>query len=334
MMPRKMKADAPTSSSAIVRKHLICGAGGSRAILGSAGAIYACDMAGIKEWETLGGVSGGSIPTVLLAGGYTPAQLLKYAVELDFSSLVVRHATPLMTVVAFLLKDRFEYTRPRQGVLSSDKLGSFINEKVPVWPKNYWTMAVVGRTQIVFTADGVYQYLRNGHRRVLSNKPADLGIAVRATCAVPGIIDAVPWDGRYLFDGALSWDGQCPIDLVARHFGATHNEIIGCDVGEEPSRWEPLVKRFWALACGGHCISPAKPADFKGTGVLMMQPAVESVRSLQFTLTVEQKWLAVQSGFCEAVDELEAAGILTGDKLKDARLICKDVNALRKLAAQ
>jgi len=328
-MTPETKAVTP---GAVRDRHLVCGAGGSRAILGSAGAILACDMAGVKDWKTLGGVSGGSVPTVLLAAGYSPAELLRYSIDLDFSALVTRHATPLMTVIAFLLKDRFEYTRPKQGVLSSEKLGHWIDEKIPTWPKNYWTMAVVGRTQILFTADGVYQYLRNGHRRVLSDKPAPVGLAIRATCAVPGIIDAVPWNGRHLFDGALSWDGQCPIALPIKHFGANPADMMACDVGEEPSRFSSLVKRFWMVACGGHCVGPDSPPNFAAQGTLMFKPAVTSVRSLQFTLTTEQKWEAVHSGFIEAVNGLSGAGLLVGTKLDEARAIAANIELLKAVA--
>jgi predicted acylesterase/phospholipase RssA len=298
-------------------------------------------LAGLNDWETIGGVSGGSIPTAFAAAGLEPAELMQLAVDIDFSSLVPRHATPLTTIIAFLLRDRFAYTRPRKGVLSSENLGRFMDERISKvlgadqpWPKNYWTMAVVARTQVLFTADGVYQYLRSGQRRLLSDKPAPLGLAIRASCAVPGIIDSVPYNGRHLFDGALSWDGDCPVGIPVRHFEASPDEVIGLDVGEEEHRFAGLARSFWSLLCGNHCIGPESPIHDVPEGVLMMEPHIYSVRSLQFTLTQEQKWQAVHAGFREAVIELSREGLLPAEKRKEALLICADINRLKAMGTQ
>ena len=325
------QAVAPTPLAAS-RKHLVCGAGGSRAILANAGALAAFEIAGITEFETLGGISGGSIPPVLKAAGLSCAELLRFAIDVDFSSLVPRHATPISTIIAFLLKDRFEYTRPKKGVLSSDKLGAFIDKKVPVWPKNFWTMAVVAKTQILFTADGVYQYLSNGQKRVISDTPAPVGLAIRASCAVPGIIDSVPYKGRHLFDGALSWDGQCPVGIVTRHFGGQPQDIIACDVGSEKGRFEKFKEKLWMMLCGGHCVEHRGPKSIIPKAVTMLKPNVWSVRSLQFHLTLDQKWQAVMSGFQEAVIELANAGLIEGERLDKALAVCADIKKLQAMA--
>lgn len=340
-----VNAVAPALLAAGSKWNHVGGAGGSRAILGNIGQMVAyINFAEITEFNTIGGVSGGSIPTAIYAGlcenpayadrkKITP-ELLKLGIELDFSALVPRHATPLMTVLAFLLRDRFEYTRPKKGVLSSEKLGEFIDSRVSTWPKNYWTMGVVARTQILFTADGVYQYLRNGQRRLLSDQPAPLGIAVRASCAVPGIIDAAPWRGRHLFDGALSWDGQCPVGAVMRHYRVAPQDILACDVGDEDGNFfAPLGRLVWSMLCGGHCVDHNGPKTVIPDGVLMMKPNIWSVRSLQFNLTAENKWQAVMSGFQEAVIELRRAGLLKGEKLFEALAVCSDMAKLKALAA-
>jgi predicted acylesterase/phospholipase RssA len=333
-MTPESKAVAPTSLISATGKHLVCGAGGSRAILASAGAVMAARFAGITEWQTIGGISGGSIPAVALAAGIDPREIMQLTVDVDFSSLVPRHATPLSTVLAFILKDRFEYTRPKKGVLGSENLGKFIDSLVPVWPKGFWTMAVVARTQIVFTDHGIFQYLKNGQRRVLSDKPAPVGIAIRATCAIPGIIDAVEWNNRLLHDGALSWDGACPVGVPQRHFNAKPEDIIGCDVGDEANRWQQFTHFFWTLLCGGHCVEPKGPKTPVHPKITMINAKVWSVRSLQFTPTVEQKWQAVHSGFQEAVTQLSKAGHLTGAKLQEALDICADLNKLKALSAR
>ncbi len=294
----------------------------------------ACKIAGVTEWQTMGGISGGSIPAVALASGIDPRDIMQLTVDVDFSSLVPRHATPIATVIAFILRDRFEYTRPKKGVLGSENLGRFIDSLVPTWPKNFWTMAVVAKTQILFTEHGVFQNLSNGQRRVLSMEPAPVGIAIRATCAVPGIIDAVPYLGRHLVDGALSQDGQCPVGIPERYFGAAAKDIIACDVGDEQSRFAPLVRLFWSLLCGGHCVDHVGPKALISQDVMLIRPKAESVRSLQFKLSTEAKWQAVHSGFQEATVHLSRHGLLTGDKLLYALELCADINALKALSAK
>lgn len=355
-MSRQEITVAPTFRAPGSDANHVGGAGGSRAILANIGQFAAyINYAGITEFNTIGGVSGGSIPTAIYAGLcerpefadrklITPL-LLRLGIELDFSSLVPRHATPIMTVLAFLLKDRFEYTRPKKGVLSSEGLGLFIDQWMANkpgaayvdpdesrWPKNYWTMAVVARTQILFAPDGVWQYLRNGQRRLLSEKLPPVGLAVRASCAVPGIIDAAPYNGRHLFDGALSWDGVCPVGVVMRHFKVPSQNIIACDVGDEQNALAPVGRLLWSLLCGGHCVDHAGPKTVIPDGVIMMRPNIWSVRSLQFNLNREMKWQAVMSGFQEAVIELRRNGLLTGDRLYEALAVCADINKLKALA--
>lgn len=330
----KAVAPTPTLEATTTKPHLVCGAGGSRAILASAGAIMATRFAGITEWQTIGGISGGSIPAVALAAGIDPRELMQLTVDVNFSSLVPRHATPLSTVLAFILKDRFEYTRPKKGVLSSENLGKFIDSLVPEWPKGFWTMAVVARTQILFTDHGVFQILKNGQRRVLSDTPAPVGLAIRATCAIPGIIDAVEYKRRLLHDGALSWDGQCPVGIPLREFRAAPKDIIACDVGEEKSRWAPIFRTFWSLLCGNHCVDSASPQNAFPPQTTLIRPRIWSVRSLQFSPSAEQKWQAVHSGFQEAVVQLAEAGYLKGDKLKEALALCGDLNAFKALSVR
>jgi predicted acylesterase/phospholipase RssA len=318
------------------------GAGGSRAILADAGALMLLYLAGIEIGDGIG-ISGGSIPIFALKAGVHPLKLGELAVGVDFQSLVPRHATPLHIFIAFLLRDRFEYTRPKKGVFGSENLGVYVRDLsrqlglveadgTPIWPKGFKTMSVVARTQIICDENRVIQALRNGQVRVLSDKPMPIDIAIRATCAVPGIIDAVPWNGRYLFDGALTWDGQCPVVLPIRHWDAKAEDIIGCDVGDEQHRFAGAFRWFWSLVCGGHCVDHEGPKTPVPDEVIMIRPNVWSVRSLQFNLTTEQKWQAVLSGFQEAAIQLARVGLLTGDAKKRAFSICMDIEKLKNLA--
>jgi predicted acylesterase/phospholipase RssA len=304
-------------------------------------------LAGITEFDTIGGISGGSLPALLLASGFEAEQLINEAVNIDFSQLVPAHATKMAIFVALLLRDRFEYTRPKKGVLGSEPLGHYVNMKAaqgpamqllgpdgkPLkWPPKFWTMGVVARTQFIFTADGVYQYLKNGQFRKISDEPAPIDIAIRGSCAVPGIIDPAFWLGRAIFDGALSWDGQCPVGVPMRHFNANPADIIACDVGDEHHKFAAAFRWFWSILCGGHCVDHEGPKTPIPPEVLMMEANVWSVRSLQFKLSMDQKWQAVMSGFQEGVIKLSRAGLLTGDRRKLAFDICMDIDKLRALA--
>jgi predicted acylesterase/phospholipase RssA len=315
--------------------HLVCGSGGSRAILGCGGAVLACQLAGLNKFKTIGGISGGSVPAALYASGFDAKDLLKLAVQIDFSSLLTRRENPISILLAFFLQERFVRTRPRKGVMSSENLGYFIDSKVPSWPKNFWTMAVAGKTQVLFTADGVYQYLVDGTCRKLSDEPPPVGLAVRATCAVPGIIDPVEYKGLTLFDGALSWDGQCPVGLVKRHFGAHPETIIGCDVGDQETLYSRFSEWFWALFCGGDCVGKMiNTHAFGQQGVVMIHPKVDRFRSLQFALEIEQKWSGVMSGLNQGVAQLSEAGLFPSpEELTVAQAIATDLERLKEYAA-
>lgn len=339
MLPNLLATTAlnhPLIARGVGKRHLLCGSGGSRAILGSAGFILACEIAELTEWLTIGGISGGSIPTLLKAQGVPGKKLVRLGIGIDFTDLVTKHANPISILLAFLMKDRFEQTRPRQGVMNSEKLGEFVDSLGTVWPKNYWTMAVVGRTQIIFTADGVYQFAADGSHRQISDKPAPLGLAIRASCAVPGIIDAPYFLGKYLFDGALSWDGACPSGVLIRNFGATPESIVACDVSdpaENKTFWNRWKLWFWRMLCGKRCVVPVVRPTLGTERVLTIRPPQATFGALQFKLTEEQKWEAVHQGFVAAVRELEQAGLLTGAKLEDAHYLAADVERLKTYCA-
>lgn len=333
MLPNLMATTRFPLKRGAGKRDLLCGSGGSRAILGSAGFILACDIAGLEDWGTIGGISGGSIPTVFKAQGMPSRELVRLGISIDFTDLVTRHANPISILLAFLLKDRFEQTRPRQGVMSSEKLGEFIDKLVPVWPQNYWTMAVVGQTQIVFTADGVWQFLSDGSWRQLSDKPAPLGLAIRASCAVPGIIDAPYFLGKYLFDGALSWDGACPAGVLIRDFGSSPENIFACDVSDpveqKKGSWASWKIWFWRMLCGKRCVLPPVRPTAGVERVFTVRPPAATFGALQFKLTEQQKWEAVHQGFVAAVRELESAGHLTGARLEEANKLGASVESLK-----
>jgi hypothetical protein len=325
--------DASILAQASGDLHLVCGSGGSRAILQGSGSILACHLAGLNNWRTLGGASGGSIPTLMLAGGVHPIKIVRHTIETDFSSLLARHGSLAQILIAYFMKDRYEKTRPRKGVFGSDPVGQFVETLVPTWPANYWTVATHRDNQWLFTADGVFEYSRNGKLRVISTTPAPVGVAIRSTCAVPGIIDAVSWNGNYLFDGALGLDGRCPVRVPKRHYSARPESIVAVDVGEDNNRQSRAIRLAWKVLCGGNCVPQSdKDSAVGAEGVVLIRPAPVEFRSLQFSLNADQKWQAVMSGFLGAISTLETAGLLTGPALEKALSIARGYHEIELTA--
>ncbi len=327
-MSDKNNNGAPTQTHPDL--HLVCGSGGSRAILASAGVILACDHAGIKKWKSMGGVSGGSVPTALLAAGLTPQECVRQAIDVDFSSLLTRHGNILQILIAYFMQRRFEKTRPRKGVFSSEKVGAFIESiSGGKWPERYWTLAVTADdSQYVFTDSAVYEITKDGAFKTLANKPGPLGAAVRASCAVPGIIDAVKIDGIWLHDGALGPEGRCPVGVPVRIYGAKRSQTVAMDVGDDTSKQSQRILKIWRILCGNECVPPDQPNLTEEGGLIVVTPTITNFRSLQFTLTGDQKWQAVMSGYMGAVPELEKAGLLTGKALDDAKAIIVEFNQI------
>ncbi len=316
--------------------HLLISSGGSRAILAGAGTILACDHAGIKNWKSIGGISGGSLPTALYSAGHDAKASVKIALDVDFSSLLTRRGSILKILFAYLMQSRYEKTRPKKGVLSSEKVGTYVEEQAAKagtfgWPTLYWTQAGVEDGVLVYTSTGIHHIKRSGSYRLLMSEPGPLGIAIRGSCAVPGIIDAVPVqigkDHFWLHDGVLSPEGRTPVSVPERFFGAKPNQIIVCDVGESDGSRETKKTKsmiFWRWFCGKLCIPEfyPEPLDEKD-GYIICEPTVTNFKSLQFTLTRDQKWQAVMSGYMGAASALERAKLLSGPALA----ACKQIEA-------
>ena len=319
-----------------VEKHLVCGGGGSRAALGSTGVILACHFAGLKDWDSLGGASGGSIPTLLLAAGVHPIIVARKIIETDFTSLFARHASPLRILLTYFLKDTYyRIVRPQSGLMSSEKLGEFLESNISRWPENYWTIAAAGSSQLIFNSAGVFEYTPDGECHVLSTEPAPVGLAVRASCAIPGVFDSIPFMDRHLCDGALSIDGRTPVGAVKRHLSVMPEEIVGVDFGENPERrwWITRIvwDLIWRILCGKHCPDEGMiPHDSQG--IVLVKPDGMRIEFLQFALSHDQKWHTIMCGFRAAISSLDDARLLQGERLKTAREILKAFDEFDKTA--
>lgn len=324
-----MKAQPNRSKSGGFSAHYVISAGGSRAILAGCGSIFASQLAGV-DWNSIGGVSGGSIPAILLAAGFSPAQLLKYALELDFREKCVATAGKLKTLLAVLLKEYHEHPQNRTGfgVMETDKLAEFIDELVPVWPEKFWTMAVDGTSQIVFKKDGIFRYDIDGTCTKLSDNPGKPGFAIQATCAIPGITKAPKLDGVHLYDGAYTHHGICPVGVPIERWGADPKTVIGVCVGEDMMDGiAGYLRRFWKWIWR---IQPDNSWGPHAAGAIEIHPHIDHIHALRFDLSADEKWLAVLEGFAETVEAYAANGILKGEQLKTARAVLAALPDLSK----
>jgi hypothetical protein len=299
-------------------RHLVFGSGGTRAFLNGAGSMFACHLAGVDNWASIGGVSGGSIPALLLAGGVHPREIVWHAVNTDFSDLLEQHDT-----IGNMVKQRFLFRRSsgrllRHGIVRSGGLGAHLESVVPHWPDKFWTMAVNGRRQFLFTKDGVFLYRKGKVVKKISDKPAPVGLAIRASCAVPGIIEAVEYEGHVLFDGALSHYGECPTEMASRHFGAQIEEILAVDLmRQRRPRKERMIENL-ARALSGTLRQRPKLPFVDGTQAgLVVRTDMEDFPSLDFSIGAELKQRAVLAGFRSTCTELWLKGLIGDHQYND-----------------
>jgi predicted acylesterase/phospholipase RssA len=287
--------------------------------------VLACDVSGLANWATAGGVSGGSIPALLIAAGVKPSANLQRAIATDYCQLFEQTRTFGQQLQQRFAARRSTRHRIREGILRSEGLGKTLEDVVPEWPEPFWTMAVAGRTQILFTARGIFAY-RRGACTQLTEKPAPVGLAIRATCAVPGVIEAIELDrrflgdcssneakkfcGRVLFDGALSPYGWCPVGMLQAHFHAHSRDIVAIDLLDRSSRFE----RFATLSSHlmAHTLfqrAARRPLDSQ-IGV-MIRTDMEVFDCLDFHVSLERKQLALLAAFQAAAHELFSKGEIT-----------------------
>lgn len=310
--------------------HLVCGSGGTHAFLIGAGTILACDFAGITNWKSIGGISGGAIIAALYAGGLPAPALVEKVVGFDFATLFLRTGTIYELIRSHLPhRPKNMERRPiREGIMKSAGLGAIIDQHVSRWPANFWTMAVSGKYHILFTADGVFQIYAGQIDRI-SETPAPLGLAIRASCAVPGILEAIEFAGRFLFDGALSDYGDCPSGIVRQHFGAPAHEIVSCDGSGGMTR----QRRAWFAL--GRLISGRTSQKFLRQSrdeEIFIAPRTNHLGDpLEFNPTREIKEAAVLAGFNSAVGRLAQQGLLTGVRLMQCRDAGRSYSDLHRL---
>jgi predicted acylesterase/phospholipase RssA len=293
-------------------RHLIIGGGGPRAIVTGVGSILALRSLGLNRFSTIGGISGGSIPALFAANGNNLSTLIKQLVTVDFTDLLKRSQRNFDPLHAFAaVPEGTEAPRHklllrvlRKGAFHTDRLGEMVDEHVREWPDQFWTMAMSETSHVLFTKVGVWEYGFDGSVSVLSEEPAPLSLAIRATCAIPGILEAIEYRGRYLFDGSLSPYGACPVEFVRKHFLGEGNTVIRCFASGKEPKHNGLLWRIGRRLLCHNAGATATDADANTPAEINIEPSVPEIQPFSFKLTDGQKRLGILAGFNAAIDEL------------------------------
>jgi len=299
--------------------HLVCGSGGSKAGLTSTGVILACRAAEIKL-DTIGGVSGGAIPAVMAAAELPSHKMIELAKMTDFSGLLDKKK--LLTP---FIRERKKIDLLQDGIYGSSKLGELTDLHVKEWPAKFWTMAVGRESEVMFTKNGVVEYTRGNSQHLISSKPAQVGDAVRATCAIPALLESVTYLGRRLFDGALGRFGKCPTQMVTTHFGVHADNVIASLPVGAMSYVNKGLYLFAKYLSGNFEKDRSGLAETAG---IVIRPEVNSFHSLKFLLNSNQKDEAILSGYRAGIEQFAKADLIGGQKLEAARAAGLSIEAL------
>jgi predicted acylesterase/phospholipase RssA len=284
--------------------HFIYGPGGTRSILGGIGAFAAYEISGVaRRAATIGGVSGGIIPAAMMAAKFSCGKALRIAINTDFQEKLSAQKSLFGRLLDFLQIYRYESTLPIRGSYGSEKLATFMNELVPKWPRRLWVPARSVDGTVIFDADGAHKYAGDVLTK-LADQPPSVGLAVCASIAIPGIINAVPYLDEHLYDGALGEGSYLPIKLIERHFNAQEKKIIAFDVGDEDIKQNRILRMLWKLFCRGlRCVIDIDHPERKSEAVLI-QAHVTGFHALRFKLTADEKWSSIAAGLLATADKL------------------------------
>lgn len=192
---------------------LALGAGSARGFA-HIGVLKSLDQAGIKA-NMIAGTSAGSLAGIFYAAGFTPWQMEEVALKVrdvdvaDFS------------------------TASKRGMFAGEALQKLVNE--------YCRGVKIEQLKLPYAA--VATNLKSGDSVML--RLGDAGMAVRASCSIPGVFVPAVIDGQELVDGGLT--SPLPVKEV-RSLGADF--VIAVDVGSKPQNntsaglYEVLLQSF------------------------------------------------------------------------------------------
>jgi predicted acylesterase/phospholipase RssA len=310
--------------------------GGARVIPSLPGAFLAFEQAEV-EFDIVGGVSGGFLPGLLWRAGYRAEVVAKLAIETNFANLLNLRTSIWGLIRAELFRRVYERTLPPEGVFGTHKLGEFLQRLVPAMPEGCFTVAVAPKqtrnVPLVFCQKGVFEGQENGSYETLSDLPAPVGLVVRATSAIPGILEPIDFETNgkrmLLFDGMLTPEGRTQISPITHLFGFSRDSVIVFDVGEESDNWLTRIQDWlYRLTCR-ECYFPKCLAEHT-EGIVVIRPHIVGIASVQFRVNEFRKLLALLSGYEATMKMLDQMGLLTVECRNLAKSILADTAALKE----
>lgn len=214
---------------------------GSGGLLGVAhiGVLEVLEENDIKP-QLITGTSVGSLVAALYASGVSPVRMHRLALNLRkedlFSSNLSFPVLLLLLLQAFFDLVHLLHFLPR-GFLNNQRMGRYaekvsggnkIDEKI--LPVGVVSADLISGKEVVFTNAALPK--KESEMIILGNAP--LGIAVRASSAIPGIFEPIPYRGLLLADGGLI---EALPAFLARSLGA--EVVVAVNLSHEQQAVEP-----------------------------------------------------------------------------------------------
>jgi predicted acylesterase/phospholipase RssA len=318
--------------------NLLIGTGGSRSILFGTGVLLVLAQANFRRFRSITGVSGGSIPAALISANADVTHLLAQVLDTDFNQLVARRVSLVKFLTQALREPKAVDPPPLEGALDATLMGQYFDDRIKDWPNLFCTVALSHQAKVIFTKDGVWHEQQDGTLLKVAAKPIPIGMAVRATCAVPILLDPVAWksdsgEEHLLIDGGLGPEGRCPISVPQSLFAMENSYLVVVNVGEDKSTLHQLIDKVYGI------ISHDRES-LRMDGItladnhdrIVISPPAPLYGSFKFSMTRREKWQMIMSGYMSAVEALEKHGLLSNEALTQARN--RGVKALLLLAGR
>ncbi len=225
------------------------------------------------------GASAGSLVGSLFAYGYSPYELQKIALSIEKSQLA-------------------DLTIPDIGFIKGRKLQDFVDREVRNTPME--------KLKLPFYA--VATDIGSGQEVIFGK--GDTGMAVRASCSIPGIFQPARIGGRSYVDGGVA--SPLPVE-EARRYGA--DLVIAVDISADMDKDQPQGITGVLFKTVGIMYSELERSDASSADILI-RPRVGNIGSGDFSkrdlaiLEGEQAAQAAMPEIMKKLNALRAAGRL------------------------
>lgn len=219
------------------------GGGGARGIA-HVGVLEEISRYAFLRPSLIAGTSVGSVVAVMLAGGIPIERIRTLAIDLEWFSHVIK------------VSDMIDFRRPsRGGLFSNARLGDFVNEQLggrsfDELPGDVAVVAadIENRRRVIMTSHRVAKRIDRrelerflppetgrmpGAKTIVLSDIGDVGLAVRASSAVPGVFKPVPVHTMKLVDGGIV--DQTPVSVI-RAMGARYAIGVSLALSFMPQR--------------------------------------------------------------------------------------------------